>query len=152
MEQKADQSFIQNAVWRVQLRVGFVRIEVDDPYCRTDVVTSYGRFRAAATTASMTEVRAQSRSIELLIPETFPPRGTAPLGAGPDSLKSLYAPLAPEHPLCLRRGTLPCSRSSYARTVSAKLQRKWSLEQIAGWLKRTYPVHSGPRGAEKGIA
>jgi hypothetical protein len=61
MEQKADQSFIQNAVWRVQLRVGFVRIEVDDPYCRTDVVTSYGRFRAAATTASMTEVRARIR-------------------------------------------------------------------------------------------
>jgi len=26
-----------------------------------------------------------------------------------------------------------------ARTVSAKLQRKWSPEQIAGWLKRTYP-------------
>ena len=25
------------------------------------------------------------------------------------------------------------------RTVSAKLQRKWSPEQIAGWLKRTYP-------------
>jgi hypothetical protein len=58
MEQKADQSLIQNAVWRVQLRVGFARIEVDDPYCRTDVDTSYGRFRAAATTASMTEVRA----------------------------------------------------------------------------------------------
>jgi IS30 family transposase len=28
---------------------------------------------------------------------------------------------------------------SLARTVSAKLQRKWSPEQIAGWLKRTYP-------------
>lgn len=26
-----------------------------------------------------------------------------------------------------------------ARTVSAKLRRKWSPEQIAGWLKRTYP-------------
>lgn len=26
-----------------------------------------------------------------------------------------------------------------ARTVSAKLQRKWSPEQIAGWLKRTHP-------------
>jgi IS30 family transposase len=26
-----------------------------------------------------------------------------------------------------------------ARTVSAKLQRKWSPEQVAGWLKRTYP-------------
>ena len=25
-----------------------------------------------------------------------------------------------------------------ARTVSAKLQRKWSPEQISGWLKRTY--------------
>lgn len=61
MEQKADQSFIQNAVWRVQLRVGFGRIEVDDPYCRTDVVTSYGRFRAAAATATMTEVRARIR-------------------------------------------------------------------------------------------
>ena len=30
-------------------------------------------------------------------------------------------------------------RPSLARTVSAKLQRKWSPEQIAGWLKRTYP-------------
>ena len=28
---------------------------------------------------------------------------------------------------------------SLARTVSAKLRRKWSPEQIAGWLKRTYP-------------
>ena len=34
--------------------------------------------------------------------------------------------------------------ASLARTVSAKLQRKWSPEQIAGWLKRTYPgeVHN----------
>lgn len=29
--------------------------------------------------------------------------------------------------------------ASLARTVSAKLYRKWSPEQIAGWLKRTYP-------------
>jgi IS30 family transposase len=29
---------------------------------------------------------------------------------------------------------------SLARTVSAKLQRKWSPEQIAGWLKRTHPA------------
>ena len=29
--------------------------------------------------------------------------------------------------------------ASLARTVSAKLNRKWSPEQIAGWLKRTYP-------------
>lgn len=29
--------------------------------------------------------------------------------------------------------------ASLARTVSTKLQRKWSPEQIAGWLKRTYP-------------
>ena len=28
---------------------------------------------------------------------------------------------------------------SLARTVSAKLQRKWSPEQVAGWLRRTYP-------------
>jgi IS30 family transposase len=27
---------------------------------------------------------------------------------------------------------------SLARTVSAKLPRKWSPEQIAGWLKRTH--------------
>lgn len=36
----------------------------------------------------------------------------------------------------------PCKLAccpSLARTVSAKLQRKWSPEQIAGWLKRTYP-------------
>lgn len=36
----------------------------------------------------------------------------------------------------------PCKlacRPGLARTVSAKLQRKWSPEQIAGWLKRTWP-------------
>ena len=36
----------------------------------------------------------------------------------------------------------PCKLAccpSLARTVSARLQRKWSPEQIAGWLKRTYP-------------
>jgi IS30 family transposase len=36
----------------------------------------------------------------------------------------------------------PCKlacRPHLARTVSGKLQRKWSPEQIAGWLKRTYP-------------
>jgi len=53
---------------------------------------------------------------------------------------------------------------SLARTVSAKLQLNWSPEQIAGWLKRTFPrethnqgvarddlselVHSGRRSAE----
>jgi IS30 family transposase len=30
-------------------------------------------------------------------------------------------------------------RPSLAQTVLTKLQRKWSPEQIAGWLKRTYP-------------
>jgi len=30
-------------------------------------------------------------------------------------------------------------RPFLSRTVSAKLQRKWSPEQIAGWLRRTYP-------------
>ena len=37
----------------------------------------------------------------------------------------------------------PCKlacRPHLRRTISAKLQRKWSPEQIAGWLKRTYPV------------
>jgi len=36
----------------------------------------------------------------------------------------------------------PCKlacRPHLARTVSGKLQRNWSPEQIAGWLKRTYP-------------
>ena len=36
----------------------------------------------------------------------------------------------------------PCKlacRPHLARTVSTKLQRKWSPEQIAGWLKRAYP-------------
>jgi IS30 family transposase len=36
----------------------------------------------------------------------------------------------------------PCKlacRPVLARTVSAKLQRKWSPEQIAGWFKRAYP-------------
>ena len=36
----------------------------------------------------------------------------------------------------------PCKLACYpvlARTVSAKLRRKWSPEQIAGWLKRAFP-------------
>ncbi len=36
----------------------------------------------------------------------------------------------------------PCKLACWsflARAVSAKLQRKWSPEQIAGWLKRAYP-------------
>jgi len=36
----------------------------------------------------------------------------------------------------------PCKLAFYpslARAVSAKLRRKWSPEQIAGWLKRTFP-------------
>jgi IS30 family transposase len=36
----------------------------------------------------------------------------------------------------------PCKlacRPLLARTVSGKLRRKWSPEQISGWLKRTYP-------------
>jgi IS30 family transposase len=37
-----------------------------------------------------------------------------------------------------KRCKLAC-RPSLARTVSAKLRRKWSPEQIAGWLKRTWP-------------
>ena len=56
-------------------------------------------------------------------------------------------------------------RPLLSRTVSIKLRQQWSPEQIAGWLKRTYPgepakpgvarddlsqsVHSGARGAEK---
>ena len=35
-------------------------------------------------------------------------------------------------------GRLAC-RPFLSRTVSIKLQRQWSPEQIAGWLKRTYP-------------
>lgn len=31
---------------------------------------------------------------------------------------------------------------SLARAVSTKLQRKWSPEQIAGWLKRTFPAEA----------
>jgi IS30 family transposase len=37
-----------------------------------------------------------------------------------------------------KRCKLSC-RPSLARTVSAKLRRKWSPEQIAGWLRRTWP-------------
>ena len=36
----------------------------------------------------------------------------------------------------------PCKLACYpalGRTVSMKLQRKWSPEQIAGWLKRAFP-------------
>ena len=41
---------------------------------------------------------------------------------------------APRPKLC----KLAC-RPYLSRTVSIKLQRQWSPEQIAGWLKRTYP-------------
>lgn len=34
------------------------------------------------------------------------------------------------------------SASTVSRAVSAKLQRKWSPEQIAGWLKRAFPGES----------
>lgn len=37
-----------------------------------------------------------------------------------------------------KRCKLAC-RPFLARTVSAKLRRKWSPEQIAGWLRRTWP-------------
>ncbi len=37
-----------------------------------------------------------------------------------------------------KRCKLAC-RPDLARTVSAKLRRNWSPEQIAGWLKRTWP-------------
>ena len=37
-----------------------------------------------------------------------------------------------------KRCKLAC-RPALARTVSAKLRRNWSPEQIAGWLKRTWP-------------
>ena len=65
-----------------------------------------------------------------------------------------------------KRCKLAC-RPSLARTVPAKLRRNWSPEQIAGWLKRTWPgephnqvshetisqpVHPDPRGAEEGVA
>ena len=36
----------------------------------------------------------------------------------------------------------PCKLACYpllSRTISLKLRRKWSPEQIAGWLKRTFP-------------
>ena len=39
---------------------------------------------------------------------------------------------------CPKLCKLAC-RPFLRRTVSAKLQRKWSPELIAGWLKRTYP-------------
>jgi IS30 family transposase len=38
-----------------------------------------------------------------------------------------------------------------ARTVSAKLQLKWSPEQIAGWLKRTYPAEAHNRVSHETI-
>ena len=37
-----------------------------------------------------------------------------------------------------KRCKLAC-RPALAQTVSAKLRRNWSPEQIAGWLKRTWP-------------
>ncbi len=65
----------------------------------------------------------------------------------------------------------PCKLACYPalrRTVSLKLRRQWSPEQIAGWLKRAFPteahhhmshetiyrsgVYPGPRRAEEGAA
>ena len=40
---------------------------------------------------------------------------------------------------------------SLARKVSAKLRRKWSPEQIAGWLKRTYPAEAYSRVSHETI-
>jgi IS30 family transposase len=58
---------------------------------------------------------------------------------GPDRYRATSSDqVAWDRALRPKRCKLAC-RPSLARTVSAKLRRKWSPEQIAGWLKRTWP-------------
>ena len=58
---------------------------------------------------------------------------------GPDRYRATSSDQAAwDRALRPKRCKLAC-RPSLARTVSAKLRRKWSPEQIAGWLKRTWP-------------
>lgn len=58
---------------------------------------------------------------------------------GPERYRATNSDLAAwDRALRPKRCKLAC-RPILARTVSAKLQRKWSPEQIAGWLKRTWP-------------
>ena len=48
----------------------------------------------------------------------------------------------------------PCKlacREALCRTVSVKLQRKWSPQQIAGWLKREHPNHEAARVSHETI-
>jgi hypothetical protein len=44
-----------------------VRIAVDEPYCRLDIVTNNGRFRAKAKTDAMSDVKAHCRPAALAI-------------------------------------------------------------------------------------
>src|SRR5689334_7268876 len=58
---------------------------------------------------------------------------------GPERYRATSADRAAwDRALRPKRCKLGC-RPALARTVSAKLRRKWSPEQIAGWLKRTWP-------------
>lgn len=58
---------------------------------------------------------------------------------GPERYRATSADRAAwDRALRPKRCKLAC-RPALARTVSAKLRRKWSPEQIAGWLKRTWP-------------
>jgi IS30 family transposase len=58
---------------------------------------------------------------------------------GPDRYRAARSDQAAwERALRPKLCKLAC-RPFLSRTVSAKLQRKWSPEQIAGWLRRTYP-------------
>ena len=58
---------------------------------------------------------------------------------GPDRYRAAWSDQAAwDRALRPKLCKLAC-RPFLRRTVSAKLQRKWSPEQIAGWLKRTYP-------------
>jgi IS30 family transposase len=40
-------------------------------------------------------------------------------------------------------------RPVLSRTVSIKLRQQWSPEQIAGWLKRTYPEETAKPGTSR---
>ena len=58
---------------------------------------------------------------------------------GPDNYRAARSDQAAWHRALRPKPCKLACRPLLARTVSGKLQRKWSPEQISGWLKRTYP-------------
>ena len=58
---------------------------------------------------------------------------------GPDNYRAARSDQAAWHRALRPKPCKLACRPLLARTVSGKLRRKWSPEQISGWLKRTYP-------------